>query len=82
MSKRTVKYTNENLGEIKIVDDFLPEPKNLVLQEETIKVTLALSKSSVAFFKKKAKQHHSQYQKMIRILLDQYAEHYKHDKTA
>lgn len=82
MKKAATKYTNTPLGGVKIIDDFLPKPKDLVLKEETIKITLSLSKSSIVFFKKKAKQHHSQYQKMIRTLLDQYAEHYQHDKTA
>lgn len=82
MKKQTIKYKDVDLGEIRIVDDFLPKPKDLVLKEETIKVTLSLSKSSVAFFKRRAKRHHSQYQKMIRVLLDAYAQHYEQDKTA
>ncbi len=77
MKKRIVKYTDEPIGKVKIIRDFLPKPKDLVLKDETIKVTLSLSKDSVEFFKKEAKEHHTQYQKMIRILLDQYAEHYQ-----
>jgi len=41
-------------------------------------VTLALTKTSVEFFKAAAKKRHTQYQKMIRSLLEQYAEHYSH----
>lgn len=82
MNKKTVKYTDEPLGEVKIIRDFLPKPEELVMKEKTIKVTLVLSKSTVDFFKKKAKKHHAQYQKMIRLLLDQYTEHYKQDKSA
>ena len=55
-----------------MVEDFLPPPENLVLKEDTIKVTLGLSRRSVDFFKKEAKKHHTRYQKMIRRLLDLY----------
>lgn len=34
MKKLKVKYTNEPLGKIKIVDDFLPQPKDLVLKKK------------------------------------------------
>ncbi len=75
--KSKIKYTKEQLGEIQIVDDFLPHPEDLVFKEKTVKVTLTLNKSSVEFFKEEAKKHHTQYQKMIRRLLDLYAIHYK-----
>jgi hypothetical protein len=48
-----VKYTNEPLGDLKIVRDFLPRPEDLVFQEEGVKVTIALSKRSVDFLKAK-----------------------------
>ena len=75
--QKKIKYTNEPLGKVKIIPDFLPSPDNLILKEETVKITLSLSKSSVDFFKNLAKQKHTQYQKMIRILLDKYASHFK-----
>jgi hypothetical protein len=74
--KKRIKYTNEPIGEVRVVRDFLPPPDQLVFQEEAIKVTLALSRRSVDFFKAEAARHRTQYQKMIRRLLDQYAEHY------
>lgn len=70
------KYTNTKIGKVKIINDFLPPPEDLVMKEETIKVTLSLSKSSVEYFKDLAQKKHTQYQKMIRILLDKYASHY------
>ncbi len=76
MSNKTIKYEDEDLGEVRIIADFLPPPEQLVFQEETVKVTLALSKKSIAFFKEQAKTHHTQYQKMIRALIDEYAEHF------
>lgn len=74
--RANVKYTNEPIGDLKIVRDFLPLPEDLVFQEEGVKVTIALSKRSVEFFKGEAQKHRTQYQRMIRRLLDAYAEHY------
>ena len=70
--KRKIEYTDEKMDEVKVVSDFLPTPEELVFNEETVKVTLALSKRSVHFFKKLANQYHTPYQKMIRRLLDEY----------
>lgn len=75
MNKK-IKYTNESLGKVKIQRDFLPSPDSLVLKEETVKVTLSITKESLDYFKQEAKIHHTQYQKMIRTLLDRYASHY------
>ena len=68
-------------GKLSRVADFLPPPEKLVLPEETVKVTIALKKSSVEFFKKEARKHHAKYQKMIRELLDRYASRYQ-DRAA
>ena len=64
------RYSEEPLGEIKVIKDFLPPPSELVYKEDTVKVTLGLSRRSVEFFKRQAKKHDTQYQKMIRRLLD------------
>jgi len=74
--KRKIKYTDEPIGKVKVVSDFLPSPEELVLKDETVKVTIALSKASVKFFKNEAKKYNTQYQKMIRRLLDEYAAHH------
>lgn len=71
-----IKYTDEPLDSVRVIPDFLPKPADLMFREEGVKVTLALSKRSVEFFKHAAAQHHTQYQRMIRRLLDAYAEHY------
>lgn len=71
-----IKYTDEPLGDLTVVPDFLPPPEDLVFQDEGVKVTLALSKRSVEFFKGEAQRHHTQYQRMIRRLLDAYATHH------
>jgi len=70
--KTKIKYTDEPMGDLKIIDDFLPPPDQLAFKEDNIKVTITLSKASVDFFKSEAKKHHVQYQKMIRRLLDLY----------
>ncbi len=71
-----IRYTDQSLGKLKIVRDFLPPPEELVLRDEGVKVTIALSKRSVEFFKDEARRHNTQYQRMIRRLLDAYAEHH------
>lgn len=75
--KHKTKYTDEPIGELKVVKDFLPSPDQLVLKEENIKITISLNKSSVEFFKKVAKKQHTSYQKMIRKVIDWYASHYE-----
>ncbi len=70
-----IKYTNEPIGKIEIVPDFLPSPAELAYRpEESVKITLALSKKSVDFFKSEASKHRTQYQRMIRRLVDSYVE--------
>jgi predicted DNA binding CopG/RHH family protein len=79
--KKKIKYTDEPLGDVRVIDDFLPSPSELAFNEDQIKVTIGLSKTSVDFFKKQAKKHHTQYQKMIRRLLDLYVAHQQKRKT-
>ncbi|MCJ8499647.1 CopG family transcriptional regulator [Desulfatitalea alkaliphila] len=70
--KEKIKYTDEPIGKVRVITDFLPSPEHLALKDETVKVTLSLSKTSVDFFKKEAKKYNTQYQRMIRRLLDEY----------
>jgi len=82
MRKHKIKYTNELIGKAGIVPDFLPCPADLVVKEDTVKITLSLTKDSVNFFKEAAESHHTHYQTMIRNLLDRYAAHYIKDDAA
>jgi len=59
-------------GLMKPVKDFLPKPKDLILKEDQVKVTLKLTHKSLTFFKRTAAQHKASYQVMIRRLLDYY----------
>ena len=77
-----IRYTDEPLGKVRIVPDFLPRPEDLVFRQEGVKVTIALSKRSVDFFKGEARKHHTQYQRMIRRLLDAYTERHSRPSSA
>ena len=74
---KTIQYSDEPIGEIKLIPDFLPSPSELALKNKNTKVTISLSSESVSFFKAAAKKNHMQYQKMIRQLLDEYVAHQK-----
>jgi predicted DNA binding CopG/RHH family protein len=74
--KRKTEDLNMPIGKLTRVKDSLPSPAELVTAEKTVKVTIALKKKSVEFFKHKAGQYHTKYQKMIRELLDKYAMQY------
>jgi predicted DNA binding CopG/RHH family protein len=71
--KSKIKYTDEPIEKIKIINDFLPSPDQLILKDDNVKITIALKKSSIDFFKNEAKKHHTSYQRMIRQLIDLYA---------
>ena len=74
MNNRTVKYTAGEIGRVKVVKDFLAPPDALVPRDENGKVTLQLSRRSVDYFKRAAKARRVPYQRMIRALVDAYAE--------
>ena len=75
MSKRTTE-TDFPIGKLTRIKDILPPPEQLVVPEETIKVTLLLSKSSIRFFKQQAARHRTKYQRMLRELVDRYTEQF------
>lgn len=76
--KNKIKYTDEPMEDVQVVRDFLPSPDELAFREETVKVTLQLSRASVEYFKKEAQIHHTPYQRMIRRLLDEYTAQHVH----
>jgi len=73
MSKKT-KYTDEPLFIGERVYDLLPSPSQLVKRRSTVKVTLDLTQDSIALFKKWAKRERVPYQRMLRGLIDAYAQ--------
>ena len=75
MSNRTVKYTDRRDRPRARGRGFPARPPDaLVLREDNVKVTLSLSRRSVDFFKRAAKKRRVPYQRMIRALVDAYAE--------
>ena len=72
MSEQT-DYTDEPLQIGERVKDFLPPPSALVKREETIKVTIELTRESVDFFKQLALKEKVPYQRILRGLIDAYA---------
>lgn len=77
MSNKTPNYTDGDIGAVKLMDDFLPAPHALVKKEDTVKITLSLSRDSVQFFKDRATELNVPYQRMIRSLVDEYAERHQ-----
>jgi len=67
------------IKEAKVIDDFLPPPDELVLRDDTVKVTISLTKKSVDFFKESASEQGVPYQTMIRKVLDLYSQRYQGD---
>jgi len=51
-------------------------PPYRTFREEGVKITIALSKKSIEFFKSEATKRHTQYQRMIRRLIDVYVDTY------
>jgi len=74
MKEPAARYSKGEVGPVGIVEDFLPPLDQLVLREDNVKVTLSLSQRSVTFFKRAAQKRRVPYQRMIRALVDAYAE--------
>lgn len=75
MSTRMAECTDDQgeiVGDLHRIADMLPPPDQLVLREDTVKVTLGLSRRSVEFFKREAAKQQVPYQRMIRALVDEY----------
>ena len=52
-SRKKIKYTDEPMNNVEVIADFLPPPEALAFKDETVKITIAFSKSSVDFFQTK-----------------------------
>ena len=74
MPRDCIRHQRGEIGRVRVVEDFLPPPDALVAREDNVKVTLSLSRRSVDYFKRAAKSRHVPYQRMIRALVDAYAE--------
>ena len=38
-----IRYSDEPMGDPKVIRDFLPSPENLAFREEDVEITIALS---------------------------------------
>ena len=72
--KNTTTDPAEPIGNVTIVEDFLPPPEQLVPKKNTVRVTMEFTKESIEFFKREAQKHNASYQAMIRNLVDIYAQ--------
>ena len=50
------KNTDMPIGDLTQIEDFLPAPHQLVAPDETVKVTISLTRTSLQFFKREAKK--------------------------
>jgi len=71
---KKIIYTDEPIQLGETVKDVLPSHAEFVFRETTKKVTIALTKRSLNYFKNIADRHDIPYQKMIRMVLDEYAQ--------
>lgn len=73
--KKRRRYTEgpESLKTAKVIEDIFPSPEDLLLEDETIRISINLTKSTVESFKRFANEHDTKYQRVIRRLLDEFA---------
>jgi len=71
------KRSDEPVGSLTRVADFLPSPAQLIPKEHLKKITLTVDDETVNFFKATAKNLGTKYQKMMREVLKNYAGHFK-----
>ncbi len=77
MKKKTQHQDDDMpVGKLTRIENFLPSPEELFPKVEKRKVTLEIDDDTVSFFKLKAKQTGTKYQKMMREVLKVYAKKY------
>ncbi len=54
--RKIIQYSDEPIGDLNLVSDFLPSPSELALKQQNTKITISLSSESVAYFKDTAKK--------------------------
>ncbi|NJN71407.1 MAG: hypothetical protein HC799_00585 [Limnothrix sp. RL_2_0] len=60
------------IGDVTIVQDFLPPVNELIPRGQTVTVTMEFTQESIEFFKREAQRRNSSYQDIIRSLVDAY----------
>lgn len=59
--RKKISNSDMPIGKLIRVKDALPPPAELAKAEKTQKITIALKKSSIDFFKREASRHHTKY---------------------
>ncbi len=77
LKAKNKRHSDEPVGKLTLVDDFLPSPEELFPKEKVVKVTIALDASTIEFFKLQASKFSTKYQRMMREVLKGYASKYK-----
>jgi hypothetical protein len=72
--KSTIPDPAEPMGNVTIVDDFLPPPEQLVPKKNTVRLTLDFTKESIEFLQREAQSQDASYEVMIRKLVDVYVQ--------
>ena len=70
----TILDPAEPIGNVTIVDDFLPPPEQLVAKKNTVRLTLDFTKESIEFLQREAQSQDASYEVMIRKLVDAYVQ--------
>lgn len=76
MKKRMKRTSDQPVGKLTVIHDFLPPPEKLLRSEEKMKITITLDAATVRFFKAVASKAGLKYQKMMREVLKGYAARY------
>ena len=74
--KKKIKYTDEQVRLGRRVEDFLPAPAEMALKGKSRRVTINLNEASLQIFKKEATRLKVPYQRLLRTVVDLYAQHY------
>jgi len=69
MKKKTQKSHDEPIGNLTRITDFLPPPDELLPNERTVKITIAIDDRTLKFFRMAASKQGLKYQRMIREVL-------------
>lgn len=76
MKKNKVKLGGKTTTKVNSFQSRMPSLDKLAQKEDSIKVTLSLTKASVEYFKNEAAKREVCYQVMIRNLIDEYVKHF------
>jgi hypothetical protein len=73
MNRKKNRYSGEPMGSLRRTDDFLPSGADLVLKDEFVEVKISVTLRTIEFLKREAETLGTDYQTMIRNLLEEYA---------